>query len=160
MARSLRQLSPALLLPLRGCKRLHNLDATRCFQGSSLIKNVTHRVSGGLLSKGGNGRCSSWDNGLRHQLKLPQLFLCNFSELWWCHVLLPTCVQLIKPEGRGTETYTVPWKQKQCRLIWMTNNRIIFKTKLAQTYLLYFIKKRRFFAAFVVFCTIWNHYLT
>lgn len=31
MARSLRQLSPTLLFPLRGCKRLHNSDAARCF---------------------------------------------------------------------------------------------------------------------------------
>lgn len=41
MARSLRQLSPTLLFLLRGCEQLHNLDAARCFQGSSLIKYVT-----------------------------------------------------------------------------------------------------------------------
>ncbi len=75
MARSFRQLSPTLLFPLRGCTRLHNLDAARCFQSSSLIKNVTHWVSGGVLSKGGNGRCSSWDNGWTRGPKLPQLFL-------------------------------------------------------------------------------------
>lgn len=53
MARSLRQLSPTLLLPLRGREWLHNLEAARCFQGSSLIKNGTDGVSGGVLSKGG-----------------------------------------------------------------------------------------------------------
>lgn len=41
VAGSLRQLNPTLLLALRGRERLHNLDAARCFLGSSLIKNVT-----------------------------------------------------------------------------------------------------------------------
>lgn len=72
-AGSLRQLSPTLLWPLRGCHRLHNLEAARCFLGSSLIKIVTDFVSGGALSKGGNGRCSRGDNRRRLGPKLPQL---------------------------------------------------------------------------------------
>lgn len=67
------------------------------FQGSSLIKNVTDRNSGGVLSKGGNRRCSSSDNGCRSGSKLLQLFLWNF---WWRqHCWLPTCTH-DKPRHR------------------------------------------------------------
>lgn len=92
MARSFWQLSPTLLHPLRGCERLHNLEAARCFQGSSLIKNVTDWISGGVLSKGGNARCSTWDNGKWGGPKLWQPFLWNF---WWrqYHVWLTAHIQ-------------------------------------------------------------------
>lgn len=92
MARSLRQLSRTLLFPLRGCERLHNLEAARCFQGSSLIKNVTDWISGGVFSKGGNARCSTWDNGRRRGPKLRQLFFFGetFGDVSIMYGWLPT----------------------------------------------------------------------
>lgn len=90
MARSLRQLCPTPLFPLRGCERLHNLEAARCFLGSSLIKNVTDWVSGGVLSKGGHGGCSTSDNG-------PKTFssetFLKHGDVSITYGWLPTCIQ-------------------------------------------------------------------
>lgn len=79
MAGSLRQLCSALLWPLRGCKQLHNLEGSRCFQSSSLIKNGRDSVSGGVLPKVGNGKFSSGDNACRHG---PQLFKLSLQNFW------------------------------------------------------------------------------
>lgn len=54
-------------------RELHNLDAARCFQGPSLIKNGTAWLTGGVLSKGASGRRFSWGNECRRGPKLLQL---------------------------------------------------------------------------------------